>query len=94
MFKDKQEVDQFLDTLIFPYLSPIVKREKSGIAAIGIVAQRDIEEGEILVVNIGTLVDAEVIKGISHYYECENLLCVGFGKYIANKPFATDGTGQ
>lgn len=76
MFATQHEVDSFLALLPYPYISPIVKRGKSAIADNGITAQRDIEQGEIIAINYGTVVDMETINDISMYYEYDNILCI------------------
>ena len=91
MLKTKVEVDAFLENLDYPYISPIVKRDKSSIADNGIIAQRDIIIGEIVAINYGTLIDIQTFEAITKYYDYDNALCVWFGKYLANKPFSTDG---
>lgn len=89
----KQEVDTFLDSLPYPYMSPIIKRGKSIIADNGIIAQRDIQEGEILAINYGVIVDTQTINNICKYYDYDNTLCIWFWQYLANKPFSADGQG-
>lgn len=91
MFNTKQEVDAFLSLLPSPYFSPIVKRSTSVIADHGLIAQRDITPWEIVVINYGTAVNNETIDAINKFYDYDNILCVDFGKYLANKPFEWEG---
>ena len=76
MLKTKVEVDAFLENLDYPYISPIVKRDKSSIADNGIIAQRDIIIGEIVAINYGTLIDIQTFEAITKYYDYDNALCV------------------
>jgi len=76
MLATKQEVDVFLDSLPYPYISPIVKRGKSSIADNGIIAQHDILPGEIIAINYGTVIDTQTFDAITQYYDYDNVLCI------------------
>lgn len=76
MLSTRQEVDAFLDTLPYPYISPIIKRGKSSIADNGIIAQRDIIAGEVITINYGTVIDTQTFETITQYYDYDNALCI------------------
>lgn len=83
----------FLLTLPRPHFSPAVYLGKSGIAGRGLIANRLIDEGEVLVVERGPRFDRRTVEMIEAFtgYECN--CCVGWGEYLVHAPLHEDGRG-
>jgi len=89
----EQKIREYLFSLPKPYFSPAVQLSSSKIAGVGLVAKRDIVEGEVLVVELGPVVNRafiEIIESVTGY-ECN--LCIGWDAYILHAPLHEDHQG-
>ena len=86
----EKDIREYLASLPKPHFSPAVKLMQSKIAGIGLIAQRDIAEGEIVAVELGPIIPrkfVEVIESITGY-ECN--LCIGWDSYSIHAPLHAD----
>lgn len=89
----EQKLREYLFSLPKPHFSPAVTLQSSNIAGIGLAAQRDIAEGEVIVVELGPTVNRtfiEIIESVTGY-ECN--LCIGWDAYILHAPLHEDYQG-
>jgi|SRR3989344_4814610 len=86
MINNRKEILKFLYELPKPYFSSIIKLNKSKIAGRGIIAQRTIHKGEILVAEQGPIINKKVLDKITSLTGYETNLCVGFNKYSIHAP--------
>ncbi len=84
--KNKKQILKYLNSLPKPYFSSKIKLKKSGISGFGVFAKKQINNGEILIIERGPIVSAKFIERIEKATGYENNLCVGRGKYILHAP--------
>ncbi|MES2224347.1 MAG: SET domain-containing protein-lysine N-methyltransferase [Patescibacteria group bacterium] len=89
----EKNIREYLSTLPKPHFSPSVKLSQSKIAGIGLIAVKDIKEGEVLVVELGPVVNRKFIEIVESLtgYECN--LCIGWDNYILHQPLHEDHQG-
>ena len=89
----ESNIREYLFSLPKPHFSPGVKLMPSDIGGIGLKAQRDIQAGEIVVVELGPVVSRKFIEVIESLtgYECN--LCIGWDSYILHAPLHEDYQG-
>jgi hypothetical protein len=90
---NKKEIIRYLNHLKKPIFSSKIKFGKSKISGFGLTAIKNIYPGEILVVEIGKIVNRKFIDLVYEKtgYECE--LCVGRNKYSLHAPLHQNNQG-
>jgi hypothetical protein len=85
-------LEQFLNSLPKPYLSPVVETRVSPIAGVGQFAKRDIEPGEVVAIESGPILSGEVVSAIGAMgYSLDT--CVGWGQLMVSGLLAHGGEG-
>lgn len=80
------DLKTWIESLPKPLFSSAIAVMKSLIHGQGIHADRDIEKGEILVVDQGVEVDGTKIKEIVEQLNYKNFLCIDWDRYLLDGP--------
>lgn len=91
--KIKELLLEYMYSLPLPYFSPCVEVGSSEIEGRGLHALRDINEGEILVIERGPVVDGEFIKIIEEITGYHSNCCIGRNQYLLHAPINKKGSG-
>jgi len=91
--KTKKQIENLLATLPKPCFSSKVELNKSQISGYGLIAKSKIDSGEIIIVELGPIVNSKFINSIEKKFGYECNLCVGRNKYLLHAPLHKDYQG-
>ena len=83
-------VEQFLQSLPKPYLSPRIETKESPIAGVGQFARQDLSVGEVIAIEKGVIVESSVVKAVEDAgYSLDT--CIDWGTYFLMGPLDHGG---
>jgi hypothetical protein len=83
---ERDELKIWIEQLPTPLFSSAVTVAMSGIHGQGLHAVRDIQPGEILVVDRGVEVDGVLIRQVVEQLNYKNFLCIDWDRYLLDGP--------